>query len=76
MLPGGSTGSYTRTQWGLSTDFPVPLDYDSDGKMDIAVWRPGNGTWYIQPGAAPNSCTDIQWGSASDIHPFRRPCKS
>jgi hypothetical protein len=39
--------NYDAIPWGVSTDMPVPGDYDGDGKMDVAVWRPDDGIWRI-----------------------------
>ena len=47
----------TVQQWGAGSlkDVPVPGDYDGDRKTDIAVWRPGDGNWYIRNSATGNS---------------------
>ncbi len=42
---------YTQTaafQFGVAADVPAAADFDGDGKTDVAVFRPSNGTWYIQ----------------------------
>ncbi len=36
-----SDGQYEQVRWGVvfSPDYPVPGDYDGDGKTDPAIWR-------------------------------------
>jgi uncharacterized delta-60 repeat protein len=34
-------------QFGAAGDIPAPGDFDGDGKFDRAVFRPGEGNWYI-----------------------------
>ncbi|MFN0278156.1 MAG: FG-GAP repeat domain-containing protein [Pyrinomonadaceae bacterium] len=38
---------YDAIPWGENGDVPVPGDYDGDGKLDIAVWRPATGMWHM-----------------------------
>jgi hypothetical protein len=65
-----STGyaSYIAKQWGVSTDIPLPGDYDGDGKSDLAVYRPSVGTWYLLMSNCSLTCYETyQWGTSTDL---------
>jgi hypothetical protein len=49
---------------GTGADVPVLGDYDGDGKIDIAVYRPATGGWYILRSSA-NFTTFLSssWGN-------------
>jgi len=56
--------TFQSTQFGISTDRPVPMDYDNDQKADIAVFR--NGVWFIL-NSSNNTLTVKFWGTSGDI---------
>ena len=59
--------NYISYQWGVSTDVPVPGDYDGDHKADIAVYRPATGIWYVLLSTTNSaSFVSYQWGVSSD----------
>ncbi len=43
-----------------------PVDYDRDGRADLAVWRPSSGTWFIV-NSWNGSVRSQQWGASTDI---------
>jgi len=67
----GSSQGNMSIQCGMSGDVPVPADYHGEGRARIAVWRPSNGTWYVNGSNQHNwghgGETSVQCGMSGDI---------
>jgi Tol biopolymer transport system component len=65
-----STGGFTTSNWGISTDKLVPGDYDGDGKADLAIFRadadPAHFDYYILNSAS-GTIWGLSWGLPGDI---------
>lgn len=58
-------GNVTYLPWGAGGDRAMRGDYDGDGKMDAAVFRPSTGLWYISQSS--NGAVRYEfWGLSSD----------
>jgi len=65
--PSSQPGVNFRTiQWGAAGDKPLVGDFDGDGKLDAAVFRPSTATWYILR-SSNNTVIQTTFGLSTDI---------
>lgn len=58
-------GNTTYIPWGVTGDKPMYGDFDGDGRMDPAIFRPSDQTWYIYQSSNGSLRAD-RWGVATD----------
>jgi hypothetical protein len=56
--------------WTVTNVAPAlsAIDFDSDGKTDLVVYRPSSGTWFIKYSSTNyTTWTSYQWGASTDV---------
>ena len=51
---------------GGGTDRPVTADYDGDGRIDFAVFRPSDCVWYLRYSST-GATVGVKFGDPTDL---------
>jgi hypothetical protein len=52
---------------GRSVYVRVLGDFDGDGQLDFAVWKPATGDWFVIPSGSPGNPMPASWGLSGDV---------
>ncbi len=62
----GTPGDIPTARPAATRVFTTGLDFDRDGRSDIAVWRPSTGVWYLKKSVADyTQWSGVRWGDSS-----------
>jgi YD repeat-containing protein len=65
---GGSLSvTVSRVEGAALTEVPVPADYDGDGKLDPATWRPATGVWGFRKSGSSYVPQTLVFGEPDDV---------
>ncbi|MBV9301459.1 MAG: VCBS repeat-containing protein [Acidobacteriaceae bacterium] len=68
ILSGLTLFAQGPTSFGAQAgDIRVNGDFDADGLVDEAFWRPTTGVWYVDPTSSPGAPTSVPWGNPGDV---------
>jgi hypothetical protein len=62
--PAGNTATQTGTLTITAATSKARADFDGDGKTDVSVFRPSEGSWYVNGSTAGFSA--VHWGGSGD----------
>lgn len=51
----------------VPTDYPMPVDWDGDGKLNLALWDVTQGVWRIFDDDGGNAGAEVALGAIGDV---------
>ena len=67
ILGAGCLSARAAFVYETPLEFITSGDFDGDGKVDIAIWRPNSAVWYVLKSGTPGSYSATWWGMPNDI---------